>query len=74
METKTKTKITLQFTEQQTRSLDDMASELETTKAHVIRVALALLNVAVDEKQKGNQIGIVRDGKVLKEIIGIFGE
>ncbi len=65
------TKLNVQFTERQRRLLDDMAEDLGTTKAGVLKTALSLLEVAVREKKEGNRIGVVRDNKVVKEIVGI---
>ena len=65
------TKLNVEFTDHQRKLLDDMAEDLGTTKAGVLRTALALLQVAVREKKEGNQVGIIRDNKVLKEIVGL---
>ena len=65
------TKLNVEFTDQQRKLLDEMAEDLGTTKAGVLRTALALLQVAVREKKEGNQVGIIRDNKVLKEIVGL---
>lgn len=58
----------------QKRSVDAMADELGTSKAEVFRRAFALLQLAVRERKAGNVIAAVRDGEVVKEIIGIFDE
>jgi hypothetical protein len=65
------TKLNVQFTDRQRRLLDDMAEDLGTTKAGVLKTALSLLEVAVREKKEGNRLGVVRDNKVVKEIVGI---
>lgn len=65
------TKLNVQFTDRQRKMLDEMAEELGTTKAGVLKTALSLLQVAVREKKDGNQLGVVRDNKVVKEIVGI---
>lgn len=64
-------KLNVQFTEKQRKSLDDMADELGTTKAGVLKTALSLLEVAIREKKDGNRIGVVKDNTVVKEIVGI---
>jgi hypothetical protein len=65
------TKLNVQFTDRQRKMLDEMAEDLGTTKAGVLKTALSLLQVAVREKKDGNQLGVVRDNKVVKEIVGI---
>lgn len=65
------TRLNVQFSERQQHALDEMANEMGTTKAGVLRTALSLLEVALREKKHGNRIGVVKDEKVLKEIVGI---
>ena len=38
----------------QTKSLEDMAEEMGTTKAGVLKTALALLEVAIRERKDGD--------------------
>jgi predicted transcriptional regulator len=68
------TRLNVQFTERQNQSLEEMAEELGTTKAGVLKTALSLLKVALREREQKNQIGVVKDGKVVKEIVGILDE
>ena len=56
------------FNEQQKNSLEEMASKLGTTQAVVLRKSLSLLKLALRERKQHNQIAVVRDGKVVKEI------
>jgi hypothetical protein len=65
------TRLNIQFNDRQKKSLDELACELGTTKAGVLKAALSLLEVAVREKKEGNRIGVVKDNTVVKEIIGI---
>ena len=65
-------RLNVQFSEKQRRALDELAEELDTTKAGVLKTALSLLHVALLEKKNGNNIGVVRDDKVVKEIVGIL--
>lgn len=65
------TKLNIQFNERQQKALDEMATELGTTKAGVLKTALSLLEVAIRERKDGNMIGVVNGTKVLKEIVGI---
>jgi len=64
-------KLNVQFNDRQNKSLEHMADELCTTKAGVLKTALALLEVALREKKGGNSLGIINGEKVVKEIIGI---
>lgn len=65
------TRLNIQFSDKQRKSLDEMAQELDTTKAGVLKTALSLLEVAMRERKEGNRIGIVKDNTVVKEIVGI---
>ena len=62
----------VQFNNRQRKALDEMADKLHTTKGGVFKTALSLLEVAIRELKAGNQIGVVKDEKVLKEIVGIM--
>lgn len=64
-------KLNVQFNDRQTKTLEHMAAELGTTKAGVLKTALALLEVALREKKQGHTLGIIRGEEVVKEIIGI---
>ena len=64
-------KLNVQFNERQQKALDEMADELGTTKAGVLKTALSLLEVAIRERRDGNALGVVRGDKVVKEIVGI---
>lgn len=68
------TRLNVQFTERQNQSLEEMAEELGTTKAGVLKTALSLLKVALREREQKNQIAVVKDGQVVKEIVGILDE
>ena len=62
----------VQFNERQKKSLEEMAAELGTSQAGVLKTALSLFKVALREREQHNQIAVVRDGKVVKEIVGIL--
>ena len=64
-------KLNVQFSDRQNKTLEDMAQEMGTTKAGVLKTALALLEVAIRERKEGKALGIVKGDKVVKEIIGI---
>lgn len=52
--------------------LETIAQEMCTTKSQVLRKCIALFEIAVREKQKGNYLGIFNhDQKIVKEITGL---
>jgi hypothetical protein len=65
------TKLNVQFNDRQSKSLENMAEEMGTTRAGVLKTALALLEVAIRERKEGNALGVVKGDKVVKEIVGI---
>ncbi|UUO04577.1 hypothetical protein M4951_14375 [Blastopirellula sp. J2-11] len=65
------TRLNIKFNDRQQKSLEQMAEELDTTKAGVLRTALSLLEVAIKERRVGNQISVTKDNEVVKEIIGL---
>jgi len=65
-------RMNIQFNERQKKSLEEMAAQLGTSLAGVLKTALSLLKVALRELKQHNQIAVVRDGKVVKEIVGIL--
>ena len=64
-------KLNVQFNDRQNKTLGDMAEEMGTTKAGVLKTALVLLEVALRERKEGNGLGVIRGERVIKEIIGI---
>ena len=68
------TRLNVQFNDRQKKSLEDMAEELGTTQAGVLKTALSLLKVAIREREQDNEIAVVKDGKVVKEIVGILDD
>lgn len=64
-------KLNVQFNERQKKALDEMAEELGTTKAGVLKTALSLLEVAIRERKEGNRLGVIKDSQIVKEIVGI---
>lgn len=52
--------------------LDDMAEKIHASKSEVLRKSIALLEVALQEKENGNHLGVVsKDQRIIKEIIGL---
>lgn len=64
-------RLNIHFTDKQKELLDELAVDLGTTKAGVLKKGLSLLQVALREARSGNQLGVVRNDRVVKEIIGI---
>ena len=64
-------KLHVQFSERQSKTLEEMAEDLGTSKAGALKAALALLELALRERKQGNALGVVRGDKVVKAIIGI---
>lgn len=64
-------KLNVQLNDRQSKNLEERAEELGTTKAGVLRTALALLEMALREKREGSSLGVIKGEKVVKEIIGI---
>ena len=64
-------KLNVQFNERQGKALEEMAGQLGTTKAAVLKTALSLLQLAIREKEGGNSIGVVKGDRVVKEIVGL---
>jgi len=68
------TRLNVQFNDRQKKSLEQMAKELGTSQAGVLKTALSLLKVAIREREQENEIAVVKDGKVVKEIVGILDD
>jgi hypothetical protein len=64
-------KLNVQFNDRQADRLKEMAEEMGTTKAGVLKTALVLLEVAIRERKEGNSLGVIKGDKVIKEIVGI---
>ena len=64
-------RLNAQFNDKQQKTLEEMAKELGTTKAGVLKTALSLLEVAMRERKEGNRLSVVKDNTVVKEIVGL---
>lgn len=52
--------------------IDDMAKKTHSSKSEVLRKSIALMEVAVQEKTRGNHLGVVdKNQKIIKEIVGL---
>jgi len=65
------TRMNVQFSNKQWKAIEELAEGLDSTKADVFKTALALLSVALREKRAGYEIGVIKDNKIVKKIIGI---
>ena len=65
------TRLNVQFNERQEKTLAELAAEMGTTKAGVLKKALSLLDVAVRERKDGRELGVVKGDKVVKELFGL---
>jgi predicted transcriptional regulator len=65
-------RLSLDVSPELNRMLDQMAEKTHSSKSDLLRKSIALMGVAVQEKEKGNHLSVVNpDQKVLKEIIGL---
>ena len=64
--------MSVKMTKKQKKSLQKMADDLETDIPGVLQQGFALLEIAIREHKEGNQLSITKDGKILKEIIGVW--
>ena len=52
--------------------LEDMADKTHSTKSDVLRKSIVLMGVAVEEKVKGNHLGVISaNQEIVKEIVGL---
>jgi hypothetical protein len=64
-------RLDVQFTEDQSKAIEEMARQLGTNEAGALKTALSLLQAALGERKKDNRLAVVKDGKIIKEIVGI---
>ena len=65
------TKLNVQLNDRQAKTLEEMAEEMGTKRAGVLKTALALLEVETASVKEGNALGVVKGDKEMKEIISI---
>jgi len=51
--------------------LDQMAEDSHSSKADILKKSVFFLQVAKEEQKNGNAIGVVKDNKILKEIVNL---
>jgi len=65
-------RLSLDVSPEVNQALDKMATDASSTKSDILRKSIALMEVALEEKGKGNHLGIIgKDQRMIKEIIGI---
>jgi predicted DNA-binding protein len=69
---KRKVRLSLVVTADLNETLTNLAERTGETKSDVLRKAIALMEMAVDARQRGRKVGIVdKDQTVMTEIVGI---
>ena len=63
-------KLMINFTDAQSDSICRMADKLDVSKSEVIRKAMSLFSIFVNEPDE-HTIAIVKDNEIVKDIVGI---
>lgn len=64
-------RLSLEVSEELNEALDRMAETMHSSKSDVLRKSVALIDLALREKNNGNHLGVFNnDQKIVKEIIG----
>jgi predicted transcriptional regulator len=67
-----KVKLSVEVSGELDALLEELAKETHGTKSDVLRKGIALMQVAVDAKKKGQRLGVAdKDQKLEKELVGI---
>jgi len=61
----------INLTDKQTIAFFEIKQRTNLTNGQLCRRALALLDMSIREINDGNSIAIFKDGKIIKEIVGI---
>ena len=64
-----KKRLNLELSPEAYELLQKLAEASGKNKAEVLRTGLALYGIAEEEKTKGRRLGVVKDEKVVKEIV-----
>lgn len=71
-EEKTKIRLSLDVSPELNETLDELAQKTGTTKSDILRKAIALMEVAVEAKEKHNRLGVFDEEQhLVREIVGI---
>lgn len=68
---KAKKRLNLDLTPEAYELLQKLANESGKNMADVLRTGLALYGIAQEEEQKGRNLAVVEDEKVVKQIVAI---
>lgn len=67
-----KIRLTLDVSQELNRTLEELAEQTGSTKSDLLRRAIALMEVAVDAKQKGQNLTVSdKQDKVVTKIVGL---
>jgi len=67
-----KVRITLDLSQEMNRTLEEMVEKTGTTKTEILRKAIALVEVAMDARSKGQSLALSdRDDRVVMRIVGL---
>jgi metal-responsive CopG/Arc/MetJ family transcriptional regulator len=65
-------RLNVNITEKLNDRLDELAQLSGSSKSDLLRKAIALMDLAVTEKNRNNHLSVTNsDGKVLREIVGV---
>ena len=54
------------------KKLEHMADETHTSKSDILRKALLIMDIAIDNKKQGNRLALVnKEGQKVSEILGL---
>ena len=65
-------RLMIELSDRQSDVLQRAAGDLDDTQAGTVRLALSLLALALDGRKEGSRLGFVRDGRVIREIGGVW--
>ncbi len=67
-----KVRLSVDISDQLNETLQDLASQTRSTKSEVLRRAIALMEVAVQAKERGQRLGLAnKDQPLATEIVGL---
>ncbi|HVV51884.1 MAG TPA: ribbon-helix-helix protein, CopG family [Polyangia bacterium] len=67
-----KIRLTLDVSQELNRTLEDLAEKTGSTKSDLLRRAIALMEVAVDAKQNGQNLALSdKQDRVVTKIVGL---
>jgi len=72
MASSNKVRLSLDVSSELNDTLDSMAERTHSSKSDVLRKSIALMEVALQEREQGNHLSVVsKDQKIVKEIVGL---